>query len=293
MIARIASAQRGLVTREQLLRAGLPSGTIDDRLRRGNLHRVQRGVYLPGHAVPPPFARELAAVLSSGRGTLIARRSALHLWGLAVEGIEDEAVSVLVVGRRVRTRAGLVARRAGALARSDATRRHGIPVTTAARTVVDLAADLSGPDLEDLVHELQVRRLASPAAMRAALVRAGNPPGAPRLRPLLVGAERGVTRNRAERRLGEVLRAARLPEPETNVRVLRFEVDVLWRRERVVAEFDGFAVHGTRRAFEADRARDADLLAAGYRVVRITWRQLRDEPMVVAARVAAILAAAG
>jgi very-short-patch-repair endonuclease len=101
-----------------------------------------------------------------------------------------------------------------------------------------------------------------------------------------------MTRSEAERRLLALVRAARLPQPETNVRLGRYEVDMLWRRQRLVVEVDGFAYHGSRRAFERDRRRDADLTQAGYRVVRFTWRQITQEPEAVVARLAALIAAA-
>lgn len=289
-LARQAARQRGLVTRAQARGLGLSDGAIDDRLRRGALHRVQRGVFLVGHAVPPPFSAELAAVLACGRGTLVARASALRLWGLPFASEEHDAVDVLIVGGKARTRPGLRARRCAALARQDATRRHGIPVTTAPRTVVDLAGDLSLPDLEELVNEVQVRRLASPAALRRALDRGGPRRGAGRLRAILAEPDRGITRSRAERRLRGILRSAGLPAPRTNARAAGYEHDMLWPEQRLIVEFDGFAAHGTRRAFERDRRRDALLQVAGYRIVRVTWRQIEDEPVALASRLAVLLA---
>ncbi len=91
-----------------------------------------------------------------------------------------------------------------------------------------------------------------------------------------------MTRSEAERKLLELLRDARLPPPETNARVLGYEVDFLWRAQKLVVEVDGYAFHGHRAAFERDRAKDQVLVAAGYRVIRVTWRQLEREPLVVA-----------
>jgi very-short-patch-repair endonuclease len=113
----------------------------------------------------------------------------------------------------------------------------------------------------------------------------------PALRAVLQ-QEPSLTRSEAERRLLALIRAARLPPPRTNVRVGGFEVDMLWPAERLVVEIDGFAFHGGCAAFERDRRRDAQLLARGYRVLRITWRQLTREPHAVVATIAAALAAA-
>jgi very-short-patch-repair endonuclease len=106
------------------------------------------------------------------------------------------------------------------------------------------------------------------------------------------GEEPRLTRSEAERRMLRLIRAARLPVPATNARVGRFEVDALWERERLIVEVDGFAFHGSRPAFERDRRRDAELLTLGYRVLRVTWRQLVDEPEAVVALIAAAISAA-
>jgi very-short-patch-repair endonuclease len=104
-----------------------------------------------------------------------------------------------------------------------------------------------------------------------------------------VFTEPGLTRSEAERRLQRIIRAARLPRPVTNVRVAGWEVDAFWPRERLIVEVDGYAYHGNRAAFERDRRKDAALTAAGYTVIRITWRQLKDEPLAVVALVARLL----
>jgi len=98
-----------------------------------------------------------------------------------------------------------------------------------------------------------------------------------------------MTRSEAEHRLLVLLRAARLRIPETNVRIGRYEVDAFWERERLVVEVDGYAFHSTRGAFERDRARDADLQAQGFRVLRVTWRQIVEEPEAVVGRIARLL----
>jgi very-short-patch-repair endonuclease len=101
-----------------------------------------------------------------------------------------------------------------------------------------------------------------------------------------------ITRSEAERRLLKLIRDANLPLPLTNVRLHGHTVDFCWPQNRLIVEFDGFAFHGHRRAFERDRKRDRTLVAAGYRVIRITWRQLTDEPLAVIASVAQALTAA-
>ena len=113
----------------------------------------------------------------------------------------------------------------------------------------------------------------------------------PRLRVLL---ERGnhptLTRSHAERRLLALLRRSGCPNPETNRRLTGYEVDLLWTAQRLVVEFDGFQFHAERAAFERDRRRDAELQARGYRVIRVTWRQLIDDPEAVVDRIQRTLA---
>jgi very-short-patch-repair endonuclease len=126
--------------------------------------------------------------------------------------------------------------------------------------------------------------------LSAALDRSARRPGAPALRTLLQRHEGpALTRSAAEVRMLALVRAAQLPPPEPNASVGRFEVDLLWRDHGLVVEVDGYAFHRGRAAFERDRARDAQLAAAGLRVVRVTWRQLIDEPEAVVARVAGAL----
>ena len=108
---------------------------------------------------------------------------------------------------------------------------------------------------------------------------------------MAIQTDPNLTRSEAERRALDLIRAARLPPPETNVRVCGHEVDFLWRRQRLIVEVDGYAFHSSRRSFERDRRKDQALGAQGYRVIRVTWRQLTEEPEVVVATLAAALAA--
>jgi very-short-patch-repair endonuclease len=172
-------------------------------------------------------------------------------------------------------------------------RVHGLPLTGPARTLLDLAASMRSWELERLIEEAHIQRLTTRAELLASLERARGRAGAPAFRAALARHdEPALTRSEAERRLLTLVRAARLPPPETNVRLGRYEVDFLWRQQRVVVEVDGFAFHSSQAAFERDRVRDADLQALGYRVLRITWRRLIAEPEAAVARIAALLARA-
>jgi very-short-patch-repair endonuclease len=205
---------------------------------------------------------------------------------------EYERVEVTLFARRAHSREGLIAHRVSSLDRADVRRRRGIPVTAPARTLVDLAGCESQLVLENAYAECRRRGLARDAEIRAALARAPRRAGADRLRALLDAGRAALTRSKAERLLLELIRAAELPEPLANATVSGHMVDLLWPEQRLIVEFDGWETHGRRDSFESDRRRDQRLVATGYRVVRITWRQLEQEPYAVIARLAAALASA-
>jgi very-short-patch-repair endonuclease len=280
-IAALAGRQKGLVTRVQLLNAGVGRSAIDDRLRRGALHAVHRGVYLVGHAIEPPLAREMAALLACGEDSLLSHRSAGALWRLVREWNGPVEVTV---PRRLR-RPGITTH-CNALLPQDRRTRDNLRLTSPTRTLLDLAAVLDQDALEQAVAQATRLRLTTEAELTRQL---SHPrPGTAALKAILTRRPR-MTRSGAERKLLNLLREARLPLPETNVHVAGHEVDLLWREHRLIVEFDGFAYHSDRRAYEQDRLRDADLQAAGYRVVRVTWRQLEDGSAAVLARLAQML----
>jgi very-short-patch-repair endonuclease len=286
-IARIAARQYGVVTRGQLAAAGLGRGAIEHRVAECRLHRVHRGVYLVGHVVPPPFAREMAAVLACGDGAALSHHSAASMWSLP--SLEAAGVDVTVAGRDPGDRPGIRVHRTRRLHPVDVRRCQRMSVTAPARTLLDLAAMVPIRDLERAVDEARVRRLVRPRQLLDVLERSPGRRGAGTLRRLLDG-DPALTRSEAETRLLTLLRAAGLPPTAVNARVGRYEVDFLWREQRLIVEVDGYAYHGTRAAFERDRARDADLQARGYRVMRVTWRQLVDEPEALIAHIAQALA---
>lgn len=279
-VARLAARQHGVVTRGQLLDAGLGRHAIAHRLERGRLHAVHRGVYAVGHRAVSARGLRLAAVLAYGRGAALSHRSAAEVWGL----LDERAGAPVHVSSPAQRRPlrGVIVHRATAL---EAVRRDGILVTPPARTIVDLAATAASGDLERAVEEARVRRLVSADDL---LCRARGRRGAAALRALLAD-EPSLTRSEAERRLLRLVAAAGLPRPQTNVRVAGCEVDALWPEARLVVEVDGFAFHASRAAFERDRDRDARLQARGFRVMRVTWRQLTARPEVLTARLGAAL----
>ena len=288
-IARVAAAQHGVVTRAQLEAAGLGRGAIAHRVAQRRLHRVHRGVYLVGHPVPPPLAREVAALFSCGDGAVLSHRTAAWLWQVAAAPPAD--VDVSVAGRDPGRRTGVAVHRVRRLPPDEVQRQCGLPVTSPARTLLDLAEVVARRELERAVREAEVLGLARHDELVALLERSPGRRGAAPLGALVhLDQGRPTTRSEAEDRLLALLRRARLPPTDVNVRVGRHEVDLLWRPQRLVVEVDGYAFHGMRAAFERDRLRDAELSAAGYRVLRVTWRQLCNEPEALIARLAQALA---
>jgi very-short-patch-repair endonuclease len=279
VIAR-AARQHGVVTTEQLAAAGLGPRAIARRVAQGRLKRLHRGVYLAA-PLPAPLTFEMAAVLACGSTATLSHDAAAALWGLRER--RDGEVDVTTTHQRSRPRPGIRVHRARRLER---TIQQRIPVTTPARTLLDLAPRLTAAQLDRAFEEAQVRRLLAPDT----IPRNDGHPGAGRLAAAVARMrEPALTRSEAEARLLALIREAELQSPRANARVLGFEVDLLWSAERLIVEVDGFAFHGSRHAFERDRRRDADLVAAGYRVIRFTWRQIVHEPEAVVARLAVLL----
>jgi very-short-patch-repair endonuclease len=290
-IAALAAQQRGVVSRAQILAAGIERGAITRRIRAGRLHPVHRGVYLVGHPNPMHGAREMAAVLACGSRAVASYGSAAYLWQLLPYPANPGPVDVTVPERKLASTPRIRIHCVQALDQRDIRALHRIPITTPARTLLDLATILPPYLLERALAEAQVRRLARRGDLVEQLARNPGRPGTRVLRWLLdLKGDPAATRSEAERRLLKLIRAADLSSPEVNARVGHYEVDFLWREQRIVVEVDGFRFHSSRAAFERDRQRDAALAAGGYTVIRVTWRQLVDAPEAVVARIAAALA---
>jgi very-short-patch-repair endonuclease/predicted transcriptional regulator of viral defense system len=287
-IARLAARQHGVVSRAQLRSAGIGDGAIARRIQSCRLHRVHRGVYLVGHTVAPSRAREMAAVLACGPRAVVSHRTAAGLWALlSPDG--PSAVDVTVVDSWAQSRPGVKVHLARRLEKRDVRGLDGISITSPARTLLDLAAVVPPDAFERALAEAEARRLVRERDLTDVLSRNRGRRGAGVLRAFFVGQEAVLQRSRAERRLLSLVRAAALPAPELNTRLGRFEVDFLWRAERLIVEVDGYAFHGGRAAFERDRRRDAELQAEGLKVMRVTWRQLVGEPDAVIARLSRAL----
>jgi len=291
-IARLAGRQHGVVTRRQLRSAGLSPDAINNRLQTGRLHRLHRGVYLLGHRSASQHAHEIAAVLASGPEAALSHRGAAHTWDLLLYQAQSRMHDVTVPARNPNTRSGVRLHRVSVLDRRDVTSYRRISIVTPARALLDLAAIVPERELERALAQAYAKRKASPSAVEAVLLRNGRRAGTGALRQLLqASSSPALTRSEAEERLLEIRRTG-LPQPHTNQRLGPYEVDFLWRAKRLVVEVDGFQCHSSRIAFERDRLRDAELQSHGYRVMRVTWNQIVEQPAATLGRIARALDAA-
>jgi hypothetical protein len=284
-IAALAARQHGVVAREQLIEIGLGASAIDHRVKRGVLHVVHRGAYAVGHRRLSPEGHWMAAVLAAGAGAVLSHRSAAALWGIW----HGRAKIEVTVDRHCR-RPGIQAHRM-ALRVDEVTVERGIPVTTPTRTLLDLAEQLTPQRLERAVHEAEYRRLTSTLPLGALLTRYPGRRGTTALREIVDRGNLGKAIPKTELETGFLafLDAYAIPRPLVNEAIGPYIVDGLYPDQRLVIELDSRAAHETTNAFEQDRARDRALLTKGYRVARITWRQLQEDHATLASQLRALI----
>lgn len=292
-IVNLATRQGGAISRGQLRALGIGDARIDRLLAAGWLVAVHRAVFRLGALDDGGVL--FAALLATGPGAALSHRSAGHEHAL-LRGRRPAVVDVTVATTR-RARAGLRPHRAR-LDPRDVTTRGGLRVTTVARTLLDLAAELSEPALQAAVDEARVQRRLWIAAIEVAIARSPGHHGIGALRRAVARHDpgRGPAIGELERRAIGFLRDHRLPPHERNLAIEvageRFTVDVVWPAQRVALELDGRAFHDSDPAFAADRRRSRRLAAAGWQVIRVTWEDLERRPRELAADIASLLAAA-
>jgi very-short-patch-repair endonuclease len=268
LIAVLAERQHGVVARRQIVALGMGSRAIDHRVRCGRLHFVHRGVYAVGHRVLSQRGRWMAGVLACGTAAVLSHRSAAALWGIRPT---SRAFIDVTTPRRLHARPGLHPHRA-VLPADEVTVHDGIPTTTPARTLLDLAAVIPRQALERALDEVEVLRLPGPHTL---LDRYPRRRGAATLGALVLTSRNPTpTRTELEAKFLTFLDGWGFHRPDVNTTIEGLEVDAAWRDARLIVELDGYATHGTRRGFERDRKRDRQLAAAGWRVIRLTWREL-------------------
>jgi very-short-patch-repair endonuclease len=277
-IAGLADEQHGVVTRQQLVALELHPRAIDRRIDAGSLHVLFRGVYAVGDHALPPLGHLAAAVYATGGEPVADRRSAAALHSLRHYDGEPEVTA------RPGTKAhDGIRMRQSILQPDEITVVQGIAVTTVARTLLDLGS--FGPDMVDrALRQAEFLRVFDLVEVSRLLDRYPRRRGTAQLRRAIRAfADSDVrTRSEMEDRFHALVLDANLPRPEANGTValgeITIEADAVWRDAKVIVELDGRQAHTTRHAFEADRERDRLAALAGWVVVRITWRQLHDQP---------------
>jgi hypothetical protein len=292
-IAALAARQHGVVARRQLLDAGLTRLMVQRRLESGRLQPLHRGVYAVGHRRLRREGFWLAAVLAAGPGALLSHREAAALHGL--RPAERTTVDVAVAARRqVR---GVQVHRVERLDPQEATEVDGIPVTSIARTLVDLAAVVPPRAVLKALNEAERSHRLDVGAIERVLARTRgrNGRGHERIKRALrelARAGTAMTRSVLEDRFLTLLDVHGLPRPAANAWTHSMEVDACWPRARLVVELDGWDVHRTRQAFQLDRTRSNDLQAEGWTVLRFTHADVVHRPAETADRVRRALARA-
>ena len=281
-LATRAAAAGGIVDLDDTDAAGLSRRAVSRRVSAGRLHRIHPGVYAVGHPGLDSRSRAIAALRAGGPTSVLSHRSAVALWGL---GPWAERPHVTL--QSPRRLAGVATHRARVMPRFVL--REGMRTTLVPRTLLDLAEVAEETEVSRVLNEALYVRRTSTEALERFLEGCRGRRGVAVLRRLLPDA--GARHSPLEDGFFALLRAARLPIPESNTRVAGHSVDFWWPEARVVVETDGRAAHGTRMRFETDRERDSDLLAVGIPVMRVTRHALKTRPYSVTARPGAVLLA--
>jgi uncharacterized protein DUF559/putative AbiEi antitoxin of type IV toxin-antitoxin system len=294
-LAELAARQHGVVARRQLAAVSVTLSMLKSRVARGQLISLHRGVYAVGHRQLRREGWWMAAVLAAGEGAVLSHRDAAALHGILPPG-SHVRTEVTTTGR-ASTSATIRIYRTHSLDVEDVTTIEGIPATSVARTLLDLAGTVPKDRLAKAMNEAERLQLLDVRALERALAKTAGRRGSGHrivteaLREL---ATIGVTFTRSElerRFLSLVVKPYGLPRPAMNAPIAGMEVDALWREHRVAVEVDGWA-HRTRRAFQEDRERDVRLHVAGYRVLRFTYRDVTKRPWWVAGAIGELLHAA-
>ena len=288
-IARVAGGQHGLITIRQLLALGFDEAAVRYRVRAGRLHRVRRGVYAAGHTALTVSGRRLAAVLALGDLALASHITAAAIWG--IRQTTYGLIHVTVPGT-ARDRAGIRVHRR-VLSDEDRAEHDGIPVTSLARTLVDLGDVVPAVQVRNAFVRAEQLRLVDMRAIDDALARAGRFRGSATLREVLRVHDPRWERTRSNLELAflDLATEFAVPPPEVNAWIEdAFLVDALWRPQRLVVEVDSRRFHDTPTGRRDDARRDHALRALGYRVLRVREEDIELRSPVAAARIARLLA---
>jgi predicted transcriptional regulator of viral defense system len=276
-LGRLAERQHGVVSRAQLHSQGVAGSAITRWLTAGRLHRIHPHVYALGHRAISLEGQLCAALLYAGGGAVLSHTTAAWIWSL----VDAEPRQIHLVARdRRRSLPGVRVHRRRLVERADC---RGFPVTSVARTLLDLAGTLSFRQLRRAMAEADYRGLLDPNEIAAVLGRGRS--GSRALRRALDThlPELAQTLSVLEERFVELCETAGLPLPEVNASVGSMRVDALWPDQRVAVELDGGDAHGSWAQIKRDRQRELALRAKGLQVVRYTWEQIKTRPDEIAA----------
>jgi len=289
-IAKLASRQHGNVTAAQLREAGLTRNQVARRAAAGQLVKRHTGVYAVGHRPLTRLSLWLAAVLALGLGAVLSHRAAGALWGIVEGPVVTEVTVPPDTGRGRRD--GIRVHRAR-LRPEDVVWLHGIPVTSLVRTMLDLAAVQSPPELERAFEQAQVLHHLAPEDVAVEVLCRRRSRGNGRLRRLLVDAvDPAKVRSALELRFLKMCEAQIIPRPLVNERIDGWELDFLWADAEVVVETDGERFHRTAAQRRRDAEKDAHFRGRGFTVIRLTWADVVEAPSETGAAVRAALAEA-
>jgi very-short-patch-repair endonuclease len=277
-----------VVSQAQLLGLGFNREAIRRRVQADRLHRLHAGVYAVGHWALTSRSRDLAAVLAYGPRALLSHRAAGRVQQLlsASAGLID-----VTAPRGCKPKPGITVHRTRLIHPDDRSLVDGLPVTSVARTLVDLADVLNERRLAAAVNEAEVRRVFDLRAIEKTLSRLPGRRGQYRLKRVLAAYTEapGYTTNEAEQLFLRLCSHHGLPNPQRIV-TAGYELDFYWPDTRLAIEIDGGAFHRTRQAFHEDRRRDRRLAGLGIQVARVPWRDLTDGELELVAELKAIRA---
>ena len=293
-IAAWAGRQHGVIAGRQLVELGLSASAVPKRVTSGRLHRVHRGVFSVGHPLLTQRGRFMAAVLACGPEAWASHYCSGVLFELGLGA--RRLIDVTTRSARGRTLPGIRTHSAATLTEADVDIIDGIPSTTLARTLLDIAEDGTRREVERALDRAEQARILDMRAVDAVLARANGRHGAKLLCAVLAEHRVGstLTRNKLEEAFLAIARGTGLPPDAVNEWIAfpegdGAEADFVYRAQRLLVETDGRDPHTTRNAFESDRLRDQRLMLLGWRVARFTWQQITFEPGYVAATLRGLL----
>src|SRR6476661_4052464 len=285
-LAVLAARQHGVVALWQLIELGLGAKGARDRVASGRLHRIHAAVFAVGHRALSLDGKRMAAVLACGAGAVLSYRDVAEIYWLRPHnGRLFDVTSPIRTGRK---KPGIRVHSGATLTARDITAVRAIPCTAVPRTLLDLADVVRQREVERAIERAETLNLFDLVAIRELLDRSPGRRGARKLERAL-GAEPVFTRNDLEELMFAIALRAGVPRPLVNYWIGKYQADFAWPEQRLIAETDGRATHATTHAFEHDRLRDRELVKAGWRVIRFTYRQLESDPEEAAATLRTLL----